>query len=212
MMFLLIIKCLRIVENLYTYWHILSKALLLMFFSGLICVASAIEADKEFKNPLFDFTLQDHNNNALQLHKYKGKTLLVNFIFTTCGATCPLQTQQLVEVQNKIPKGERATIQFLSITVDPKHDTPEKLKGYGKKMGVDFTDWTFATGAEQIIAKLTKLLNVYDPSKSAPKSNDHTNLLYLYDKNGLLMQKYNGNPIDVTRLAREILLLDQLKL
>lgn len=171
---------------------------------GFIYIVSAAEAKIIPGNPLFDLVLQDQNGRVFPLANYKGKTLLVNFIFTTCGATCPLQTRQLVEVQKKIPKGERKAIRFLSITVDPNHDTPAILKTYAKTMGADTSDWTFATGNEQVVAKLTKQLHVYDPRKTKPQATDHTNLLYLYDKNGLLMQRYGGDPIDIPRLAREI--------
>lgn len=190
--------------------QLFAKVSVMFVLPGFINIASAAEAKIITGNPLYDLVLQDQNGRVFPLANYKGKTLLVNFIFTTCGATCPLQTRQLVEVRKKIPKEELKTIRFLSVTVDPTHDTPAILKTYAKTMGADTSDWTFATGTEQVVAKLTKQLHIYDPRKTKPQANDHINLLYLYDKNGLLMQRYSGDPVDIPRLAREIQQLDLL--
>ncbi|MDD2802473.1 MAG: SCO family protein [Methylococcales bacterium] len=183
-------------------------AIAMVFFN----TASAMGEKTEISNPLFDrYVLQDQNNQALPLSQYQGKTLLLNFIFTTCGAICPLQTRQLVEVQRQIPLEHRHTIRFLSLTVDPEHDTPEKLSAYAKTMGVDLTNWALATGTPEDIFAIAKQLRAFDPKKSSPSAGDHSNMLYLFDKKGMLIQRYSGDPVDVPRVAREIQQLDQLK-
>jgi|CXWL01.1.fsa_nt_gi protein SCO1/2 len=183
----------------------LALVFLLIFLSGYNSVTSvAVEPATGFKNPLFDVTLQDQDGQALPLAKYKGKTLLINFVYTTCDTTCPVQTKQLVEVQRKLSSANRKTIQFLSVTVDPERDTSATLKLFAETMGADLSDWTFATGTKEVIAELTKQLYVYAPRQAKPQLGDHSNQLYLYDKHGLFRQRYNGAPIDIPRLAKEI--------
>lgn len=208
--YLLLKDNLPIIKDLFVpYWR-KAKAVLFSMMLGISHGALATENQPDIHNPLFQSVLTDQNGHDLPLANYQGKTVLLNFIFVTCGSTCPLQTRQLVEVQKKIPKDKRKTIRFLSITVDPQHDTPEKLKTYAKTMGADLSDWAFATGKEPVIASITKHLHAFDPSKAKPKPDDHSNQLYLYNKQGIILQVYSGDPVDVPRLAREIQELDQL--
>lgn len=157
-----------------------------------------------------DLVMQDQEGHLLPLSKYKGKTVLINFIFTRCGSVCPLQTQRLVAVQKQIPATARDTIQFLSVSVDPEHDTSKQLKTYAEARGVDFTNWSFVMGDKKTIAKFTQLLGVFDPRKKNPTPADHATQLYLFDKQSRLMQRYNGVAIDKDRIANEMQVLDTL--
>jgi protein SCO1 len=196
------------VKYLLKFGGFLIKATLLITLSSVIGVSSAAEANLVVNNPLFELVLKDQDDHVLPLANYLGKTLLINFIFVSCGSTCPLQTRQLVEVQKSIPEDKRHTIRFLSVSVDPKQDTPAKLNKYANIMAVDTANWSFATGNEQAIKALTEQLHVFNPGKNNPQPGDHSNQLYLFDKNGLFRQRYNGVPIDIPRLVREIQQLD----
>src|SRR6266446_8920219 len=76
--------------------------------------------------PAFALTSQD--GAAVALNDLHGKVVAVAFIFTTCGSTCPLLTAKMVQVQHQLGTDFGAKIAFISITLDPEHDTPEMLK------------------------------------------------------------------------------------
>jgi protein SCO1/2 len=87
----------------------------------------------------------------------KGKTVLINFLFTTCTAVCLPMTANLARVQKILGDRVGRDIVMISITVDPETDTPAALKTYADKFGAK-PGWYFLTGAkgnvEGVLAKL----------------------------------------------------------
>src|SRR5262249_15761993 len=81
--------------------------------------------------PAPDFSLADHNGKPLALKDLKGKVLLVSFIFTTCSGSCPATTHRMAKVQEALDKRGllKKGVRLVSITLDPKRDTPEVLRG-----------------------------------------------------------------------------------
>src|SRR5438309_5796896 len=73
--------------------------------------------------PAFDLTAA--NGGRVTQADFQGHVTLVSFIFTTCNGTCPVTTHRMAQVQERLPKTER--VRLLSITLDPKRDTPEVL-------------------------------------------------------------------------------------
>lgn len=91
----------------------------------------------------------------------KDKVVAINFIYTSCPDACPMETARLVEVQKLLGDRLGKDIYFYSISIDPKHDTPEVLKEYAEKWHTA-PGWTFLTGNEDDIIALRKKLGVYD--------------------------------------------------
>jgi protein SCO1/2 len=76
----------------------------------------------------------------------------VNFLFTSCEATCPLLVRQMQDVErNTRDLGDE--VRFLSVTVDPETDTPEVLRTYAARRGVDFARWSFLTGGLEAVER-----------------------------------------------------------
>lgn len=109
-----------------------------------------------------NFTLQDVNGQPYQFKESDGKVRLVEFLFTSCPDICPMTTYNMVHIQNELKKQQLwgNKVQFLSITFDPEHDTPEVFKAYGDKMGMDYSGWTLLTGTEKETADVAKSFGV----------------------------------------------------
>ena len=88
----------------------------------------------------------------------KNKIVAINFIYTTCADTCPLETAHLTKVQKILGDRVGKDVFFYSISIDPEHDTPEVLKDYAQLFKAN---WTFLTGEEQDIILLRKKLGLY---------------------------------------------------
>lgn len=88
----------------------------------------------------------------------KGKIVSINFIYTSCPDSCPLETAQLVRVQDLLGDRMGKDIFFYSISVDPEVDTPEVLKEYKERFGAN---WTFLTGEDADIIEIRKKLGLY---------------------------------------------------
>ena len=100
----------------------------------------------------------------------ENKVVAVNFIFTSCEDSCPLETAQLKKVYDILRERVGKDIFFYSISIDPEIDTPAVLKAYKKKFGIG-PDWTFLTGNEAEIIQLRMKFGLYYPDLAA--DDDH---------------------------------------
>jgi protein SCO1 len=76
----------------------------------------------------------------------KGRIVVVNFIYTGCDEPCPIETARLAEVKDRLGDAVGREIFFISITVDPEHDTPAMLKAYADAFEANAPGWQFLTG------------------------------------------------------------------
>jgi cytochrome oxidase Cu insertion factor (SCO1/SenC/PrrC family) len=139
-----------------------------------------------------------------------GRTVLVNFVFTGCSTVCPVQTNALAQVQRQLPPAVRAQVRLLSVSLDPISDTPQALKAYALRMGVDLSGWSFVTGRPNDIERVSDALRLFRPGPDVRRPDDHATGLWLIDRSGQVRLRYDGNPPDVQRLLREIPVLDGL--
>ena len=90
----------------------------------------------------------------------EGKTVLINVIYTNCKDACPLITQVLKDVRARLPESA-SHIQFITLSSDPLRDTPQALKEFARKQGVDVPGWTFLTGRKSNVDQILKKLGQY---------------------------------------------------
>ncbi len=112
----------------------------------------------------------DQNGNALHFYSdlIKGKTVAINFIFTNCTTICPPLAATFARVQKEMGDKVGRDVHFISISVDPLTDTPERLKAWGAKFKAG-PGWTFVTGDKEQIDKL-----LYALGASVSRREDHS--------------------------------------
>jgi len=117
-----------------------------------------------------DVEVLDQEGNALHFYSdlIKGKTVAINFIFTNCTTICPPLAATFARVQKEMGDKVGKDVHFISISVDPLTDTPERLKAWGAKFKAG-AGWTFVTGNK---LDMDKLLNALGASVS--RREDHT--------------------------------------
>ncbi len=109
----------------------------------------------------------DMNGNARQLHEFMGdKFVVLSFIYTQCDDVngCPLATYVSSQVQNRLMERPslEGQVRFISMSFDPKNDTPKVMSKYGKNFVRDGFDWQFLTTSSEAV--LDPLLQAYDQS------------------------------------------------
>jgi protein SCO1/2 len=102
----------------------------------------------------------------------KDKVVVINFIYTSCPDSCPLETARLKEVRSILGDRVGRDVFMYSITIDPDHDTQEVLKEYVEKFQIE-PGWLFLTGKEADITLLRKKLGLYIDEIQEEDSNDH---------------------------------------
>jgi len=159
-----------------------------------------------FLNNFTGMSLADQDNKVFEPEQYVGRVLLFNFVFTHCTSVCPTQTKDLAQVQKSLPETIRDQVHFISVSIDPNNDTPKKMKQFATHFQVDFAHWSFLTGSPEQLSKLMARLNIFDPSETGQntKPQIHRTSLWLVDKQGRMLQRYKGDPVDKERLVREL--------
>lgn len=159
--------------------------------------------------PAPDFTLTSQDGNRVSLRDYRGRVVALTFIFASCTDTCPLLTDNMARVQDKLGSTFGSRIAFVSITVDPERDTPEALKQYAQNFGANLNGWAFLTGDPGAIREVERKYGVF--AKKTPSGDvDHTFLTSLIDPKGNLRVQYLGVRFDLEEFRGDLLkLLDE---
>ena len=133
---------------------------------ALTLVPAATQAQSRYGANYFPnvvLTTQDGQKVHFYDDVLKGKSVVIDLIYTECQDACPLETARLVQVQKILGDRVGKDIFFYSISIDPKHDTPKVLKAYAEKYHVG-PGWTFLTGKKDDIDLISKKLGLYtDP-------------------------------------------------
>jgi protein SCO1 len=139
-----------------------------------------------------EFVLSDTAGNPVRLSDYRGRVVLLAFVFTTCPGVCPLISKQMAALQDGLRQdglfGRKADM--LSVTVDPETDTAPVLAAYAKTYGADPAGWRFLRETPE---KTKPVLKAYDEwTKLLPKGElDHPARVYLIDRNGNIREIYS---------------------
>jgi protein SCO1/2 len=102
-----------------------------------------------------DTELVDQNGKGVRFYSdlVKDKVVLVHFFFTKCTDVCPMQGRALAKLKSRLAGRLGRDVYFISISKDPRNDTPERLNKWGKDHGV-ISGWTLLTGEQLVIKKL----------------------------------------------------------
>jgi len=148
-----------------------------------------------------DFKLRNQDGHAIHLGQFRGKTLLLTFIYTRCPLPnfCPLITRNFAAIDRQLAADPTvyAKTHLLCISFDPDHDTPERLRAYGAQyIGRDaknaFAHWDFAVPTRPELLEMAKYFDV----GITPGPDDtitHTLSTTLIDAQGKVAQFYPGN-------------------
>ena len=142
------------------------------------------------------------------LHFYddliKGRTVVVSFIYTSCTELCPIETARLAEVKDRLGDAVGRDVFFVSLTVDPEHDTPAMLKAFAEAFDAKAPAWQFVTGQPDDI----KAINAKFGDRSAERdlSSHRNEVLIGNDSTGDWQRDSTFD--DVDQLVMTIRLMD----
>lgn len=140
--------------------------------------------------PYFEFTNQD--GNIVTRDDLLGNVYVTDFFFATCPTICPRMAGNMKYLQDKFK--DKKDLRFISITVNPEHDTVEVLREYADMVHADTENWTFLTGEKDKIYDLA--LNGFFASvgedEVAPGGFLHTQYFVLVDKKGHIRGLFDG--------------------
>ena len=156
---------------------------------------------------LVNFSLTDRTGRNVTRPELDGKTLVVNFLFTSCSLTCPAVNSQMAQIQQLTTS--QPDVKLVSLTVDPRDDTPAVLEKYGERFGAETNRWLFLTGDKTMLYDLigTSFLSqdLDDSFGYMPGNFSHTERIAIVDSHGNLRGYFDGlNRSTATAVVNEI--------
>jgi protein SCO1/2 len=164
------------------------KALLAIVVT--LCLAATAPAQTPVQTPdpspghryFGDVKLVDQDGREMRFYTdlLQGKTVIINVMFTTCTGACPVMSGTVEKLQEHLGDRLGKDVRLLSISVDPVHDTPARLKEYASRFHAR-PGWYLLTGSRENVETVLRKLGqwVDDPS-------DHQTLFLIgNDRTGL---------------------------
>jgi protein SCO1/2 len=152
-----------------------------------------------------DFALQDADGRPVQLSDLRGKVVVLHFIYAGCPDVCPLHANRIAEIQSMVNQTPmKAQAQFVTITTDPKNDTPDVLRAYGEQHRLDPANWVFLTaGAAQPEDATRKLAEQFGHKfmKQEDGYQVHGIVTHIIDKEGRWRANFHGLRFEPTNLV-----------
>ncbi len=141
-----------------------------------------------------DFTLYNQNGSVVQSAHFRGKQVMINFIFSRCpiATMCPAATIKMITAQRLAREAGVANLELISITLDPAYDTPGVLKEYADARGIDTSNFSFLTGPATAIKDLLTQFGVI--AEFEGDLLKHTLTTLLIDANGKIAHRADGSP------------------
>jgi protein SCO1/2 len=149
--------------------------------------------------------LTDAAGKPFDLARLRGKAVLVSFVYTTCGGTCPATTHTLYRVQEALKEAGfwAKRVEFVSITLDPSRDRPEVLEAYARVFGTDPSAWHFLTGPPDAVARVITAWGMW-VKPGAAGVLDHPSRIFLLDPRGHQREIYSLEFLRPAGVVRDV--------
>ncbi|WP_196888863.1 SCO family protein [Aureivirga sp. CE67] len=141
-----------------------------------------------------NWTNQD--NKVIQLKELKGDVLVMVMVYTTCKVACPRLVADMRTIESKITKKENQNVKYILVSIDPKTDTPEKLKEFAIENKLTDNHWMLLRGTENDTREFAGVLAV-NYKKISPMDFSHSNIISVFNQEGELTFQKEGLGINI---------------
>ena len=165
------------------------KYVVFCVFALMMCVSAApAQSENPAAKYFGDVELLDQDGRKLKFYTdvIKGKTVVINALFTTCTGVCPPTSRKFERIQEAVGQRLGKDVFLVSITVDPETDTPARLKQYAQRFHAR-KGWSFLTGKKENVDAALYKLGQYVEEKS-----QHTSIVIIGNETTGLWKKAFG--------------------
>lgn len=150
------------------------------------------------------FELRDASGRTVRLDDFRGKAVVLHFIYASCPDVCPLHAELVAELQDMTAQAGMADrVQFVTVTTDPEGDGREVMEGYGPAHGLDAANWVFLTSGPERPADTRELAQQYG-HRFAPTPDGmqmHGVVTHVIDRDGRLKANFHGLEFEPSNLV-----------
>ena len=161
-------------------------------------------AYREIGENLPSFTLLDQEGHTVAANRFRGKRVVLNFIFTRCpvATMCPAATTKMAQLQKAAHEAGAKDFELVSVSLDPEFDTPAVLRDYAEVRGLDTSNWSFLTGPDAAVRHLLAQLGVIREFEGA--TIKHTLATVLIDEQGRIIYRADGSNWQIDGFVRRL--------
>jgi protein SCO1/2 len=140
----------------------------------------------------------------IEFKDLQGEPLVVVMIYTSCRTACPRLVADMRGIEAVVAEKETKGIKYVLVSIDPKNDTPEKLKAFAKENGMDGPQWLFLQGTEDGVRDFANILAV-KYKEISPMDFSHSNIISVFDKKGVLRYQKEGLGLESKEIVEQII-------
>jgi protein SCO1 len=149
--------------------------------------------------PAMDFTMTDQDGQPFTLSQLRGKIVVLDFIFTRCPGPCPLLSLKFSQLQSKLGERLGKDVMLLSISIDPRHDTPAVLKEYAQRYSANLAGWKFLVGNTRDTIMTASAFGA-DYQANQDGIVDHRLVTCVINREGTVVKEFSGTNYTVDEL------------
>jgi protein SCO1/2 len=187
-----------------------SAGLLSLALVLIACDPRESKVSLDSYGPLPSFVLTNQFGHEFTVNELRGRVTVVDFIFTSCPDVCPLLTERLNGLRHELP--QTAPVSYVSISVDPEHDTPERLRIFATQHAAVAEHVWFLTGpidqVKDVVTRGFKQAMELQPMREGqPRNVLHGSHFVLVDKAGNIRGYFASDREGTAELKRAVLAL-----
>lgn len=192
------------------------KKIIIVLFAFLLTLQSCKESKKEDALPntkskeisdlsIYNlpskWTTQDGKN--IELKSFNGNVLVMVMIYTSCKAACPRLVADMKNIETKLNKNTKKNIKLVLVSIDPKTDTPQKLKSFAIANNMNQDPWVFLRSTEDDTREFAAILAV-NYKQISPIEFSHSNIISVFNPAGELVYQQEGLNVNNDKIVDEI--------
>ena len=136
-------------------------------------------------------TWTNQNGEDLQFQDLKGDVLVTVMIYTSCKAACPRLVADMRNIEQRLSKESKKNVKMVLVSIDPKTDTPERLKDFAEENMMDKEPWIFLRSSEDNTREFAAVVAV-NYKKISPIDFSHSNIITVFNDKGEMVFQQEG--------------------
>lgn len=181
--------------------------LTLVLFAILGCQNNKKQEDKAISDlSIYNLPSKWTNQNGknIEMKDLKGKVLVMVMIYTSCKAACPRLVADMRNIEQHLPENSKDKVKMVFVSIDPKVDTPERLKAFAIENKMDGEQWEFLRSTEENTREFAAVLAV-NYKKIAPMDFSHSNIISVFNAQGELVYQQEGLAVNSEPTVNKII-------
>jgi protein SCO1/2 len=145
----------------------------------------------------------NQNSENIEMKDLKGKVLVMVMIYTSCKSACPRLVADMRNIESRLPENIKKNVKLVLISIDPKVDTPERLKAFSIENQMDGIQWEFLRSTEENTREFAAVLAV-NYKKVSPLEFSHSNIISVFNAEGELVFQQEGLGVNSDETVKKI--------